>query len=135
MVSDIFVPQSLTDYLTDSFNLKFFHVIKHSIVWEDPKWLIWIFYFRKLYSPQCLMGEWPQLLRSSSLLIPKWDKDKFADKSNKPKFFVQNSSAKFTIRPFDQTLKFTLHKTQYFKRQTIQQQYLLTTTIIIHYLL
>ena len=33
----------------------------------------------------------------SGLLISKWDKDKFADKSNKPKFFVQISSAKFTI--------------------------------------
>ena len=50
-----------------------------------------------------------EMFDGSGLLISKWDKDKFADKSNKPKFFVQNSSAKFTIRAFDQKLKFTLH--------------------------
>ena len=50
-VSNIFVPQSLTDCLADHFNLKYFQMTKHSIVREDPKWLIWIFYFQKLYSP------------------------------------------------------------------------------------
>ena len=50
------ISQSLTDCLTDNFKIEFFHLNKHSIVWEDPKWLIWIFYFRKLYSPPMFDG-------------------------------------------------------------------------------